>query len=228
MSTNTLAPILACRIRNIPNSTLTEARLEELAKQVENKDYDAALHAVWEHMVIHQKLSNTVSADHARNLHDDLLAARTRDFDPDVDEFEIEQIKDTFQISLVVMDGNDVDELKRQGYSINQDEEATFAERHVPGKWEICERCGGHGKHDHPAFSNGITESDREEMGEDSFHGYIRGDYDVKCSPCKGSGKVFVVNQNALRPWERKELERQAADEAAFRAEQESERRMGA
>lgn len=62
----------------------------------------------------------------------------------------------------------------------------------VPAKNQMCDCCGGEGKVDNPAFDNGITQSDREEMGEESFQNYMDGMYDVSCPECKGAKIVLV------------------------------------
>lgn len=64
----------------------------------------------------------------------------------------------------------------------------------VPALLAICPCCEGHGQVDNPAFSNGITESDREDMGEDAFQSYMDGVYDVPCTNCHSTGKVQVPN----------------------------------
>lgn len=64
--------------------------------------------------------------------------------------------------------------------------------------WKICERCDGNGKHDHPAFSNGITSSEWAEWDDDDRSAYMGGVYDVPCSECGGRGSVKVHNIAAL------------------------------
>jgi hypothetical protein len=55
-----------------------------------------------------------------------------------------------------------------------------------------CPICLGNGKIDNPAFSNGITESERDEMGDESFQNYVSGVYDVKCPCCQGLKMVSI------------------------------------
>lgn len=62
----------------------------------------------------------------------------------------------------------------------------------IPAKNALCDCCGGEGRVDNPAFSNGITQSDREEMGEEAFENYMSGMYDVACPECKGAKVVLV------------------------------------
>ncbi len=69
----------------------------------------------------------------------------------------------------------------------------------VPGKFEVCSRCEGTGKHDHPAFSNGFTQ---EEMSEDPEFAeeYRAGRYDVTCQKCQGVRVVCVADEDKCTP----------------------------
>jgi hypothetical protein len=74
----------------------------------------------------------------------------------------------------------------------------------LPGKLALCPRCGGAGKHDHPVFANGLTQSDFDE--DSDFRGeYLRGTYDVRCETCKGE-RVVCVPDEALLNEEQKKL----------------------
>jgi len=55
-------------------------------------------------------------------------------------------------------------------------------------KWSICDDCDGEGNRVHPDLSV-WTESQRAE-DPDGFVSMMRGEYDVPCETCKGSGKV--------------------------------------
>ena len=60
----------------------------------------------------------------------------------------------------------------------------------IPAIWSICDTCRGNGKHSR--HLGAITESDREQhWSEDEFEGYMRGEYDMQCEVCKGTGKVL-------------------------------------
>lgn len=100
--------------------------------------------------------------------------------------------------------------------------------------WVICDECEGNGKVDHPAFSNGITSSEWSEMDQDGRDSYMRGDYDVKCDPCKGAGKVRVPDvarmtfaEKRAFVLQRREADEEADDLRAMHAEMEAERRFG-
>ncbi|ABO60619.1 hypothetical protein LA345_39030 (plasmid) [Burkholderia vietnamiensis] len=103
-----------------------------------------------------------------------------------------------------------------------------------PMKWEICCRCKGEGKHDHPAFSNGITSSEWADWPQDERDTYFAGGYDVRCDDCNGTGKVQVVDEEAMtaeqrREWGAGEEERREDAETAryLAAERRAEMRMG-
>jgi RecJ-like exonuclease len=110
-------------------------------------------------------------------------------------------------------------------YTDNDDNEISLS---VPAKNQICDNCEGDGKMDHPAFSNGITQSERQEMGEEDFQSYMEGAYDVPCDCCQGRGMILVADVNGMtfiqkrfavkvRRYEREqaEFERQYAAERA-------------
>lgn len=67
----------------------------------------------------------------------------------------------------------------------------------IPQKWVICDRCDGNGKHDHPAFSNGISQEQFDE-DPDFRDDYFAGHYDVRCEECHGSGKVLADDLSGL------------------------------
>ena len=107
----------------------------------------------------------------------------------------------------------------------------------------ICDCCNGHGKVDHPAFSNGITSSEWAEMADDwdaesetnAQDRYLAGAYDVVCENCSGAGKVKVPDFKRMPRDERKayiQFLREEREEFEFqqtcRAELEAERRIGA
>lgn len=101
-------------------------------------------------------------------------------------------------------------------------------------QWEICGCCQGSGGVDHPAFSNGITSSEWADMLPDEQDCYMRGDYDVKCEPCNGSGKVKVPDVSIMSFAEKRVMARHrqmqrldAELERQFAAEVAAERRMG-
>lgn len=84
--------------------------------------------------------------------------------------------------------------------------------------WVICPGCTGDGKVENPAFCNGITSSEWSEMHDDEQSAYMRGDYDVDCQDCGGSGKVQVPNIAAMSFAEKRELVIQRREAQADRA----------
>ncbi len=101
----------------------------------------------------------------------------------------------------------------------------------LPTKKEVCGRCRGEGKHDHPAFSNGITSSEWAEWDADEREDYRRGVYDVPCEVCHGLRVVDVIDEEVLErrdPALLEALRKHEDDEADYQRMCEAERRMGA
>jgi hypothetical protein len=100
------------------------------------------------------------------------------------------------------------------------DDEGYEVEHEVPARYEVCERCEGSGKHDHPAFSNGITSSEWAEWDYDERESYLRGRYDVTCEECKGQRVVLHPDEDRCTPEQKQALEeyyRVCAEEAQER-----------
>lgn len=101
-----------------------------------------------------------------------------------------------------------------------------------PGKVlsEACWQCGGKGTMVNPSIdAGGISAGDDfwdddydEETGESR---YFRGDYDVTCSCCNGTGHSQDVE--FLNPEIQKWVREMEEDDAAFQAERLAELRMG-
>lgn len=67
----------------------------------------------------------------------------------------------------------------------------------LPAQWAICSTCSGSGGHS--LRFGAITQSDRDEnWDEDSFADYMDGKYDERCEPCEGTGKVLVIDREAI------------------------------
>ncbi|CRY84083.1 Uncharacterised protein [Yersinia intermedia] len=98
-------------------------------------------------------------------------------------------------------------------------------------RWEICPSCEGHGKVDHPAFSNGITSSEWNEMDQQDRESYKAGDYDVPCHRCRSLGRIKIPIFEKLSFCEKRELvlkRQESRLQAEFEAESAAERSMGA
>ncbi|UNH29089.1 hypothetical protein MNY64_16195 (plasmid) [Moellerella wisconsensis] len=92
--------------------------------------------------------------------------------------------------------------------------------------WEICGCCEGHGKVDNPAFSEGFTGSEWNELDNE----FRKGTYDVQCRNCKGSGKVKVPDVSRMTFAEKRVLvaqRREAREDAEYRRQAAHELRMG-
>jgi hypothetical protein len=94
----------------------------------------------------------------------------------------------------------------------------------MPGKYEVCPRCEGSGKHDHPAFSNGITQEEFDE-DPDFREAYFEGHYDVTCEECRGLRVVVEPDEAALNAEMKAALEQHRAAEAEEARERAWERR---
>jgi len=80
-----------------------------------------------------------------------------------------------------------------------EDENGDELEFDLPMKWEICGDCRGNGSHVHRAIDgHGIG---MEEFAEDPefAEAYYSGRYDVCCETCGGSGKVQIVDEDAVK-----------------------------
>lgn len=75
-------------------------------------------------------------------------------------------------------------------------EDGDEVEVELPAVFEVCDRCDGKGKHDHPAF-NGFTQEDMDE-DPDFREDYFRGVYDVACTVCHGQRVVAEVAEREL------------------------------
>ncbi len=65
-------------------------------------------------------------------------------------------------------------------------------------RWMICDLCDGEGSYVNPAIdSHGLTAEDFAE-DPDFAHSYMRGDYNVSCRECNGSGKVLIADHDRL------------------------------
>lgn len=71
-------------------------------------------------------------------------------------------------------------------------------ETEIPAKYDVCGSCHGKGKHDHPAFSNGITadEWNGPDWDDESRESYMAGAYDVTCEECKGLRVILVPDED--------------------------------
>ena len=97
----------------------------------------------------------------------------------------------------------------------------------LPTHKEVCSRCRGEGVHDHPAFSNGLTQEDFDE-DPDFLEDYRAGVYDVPCEECRGLRVVDVIDEDKLEPAVREGLHKWWREMADMRAIEAAERRAGA
>ena len=91
------------------------------------------------------------------------------------------------------------------------DDDGNEIEGKLPGKYEVCARCEGHGTHLTPSI--GEHAYTREEFEESFFEEedraeYFRhgGRYDVTCEECRGARVMIVIDEEACRSNEEKAL----------------------
>lgn len=111
-----------------------------------------------------------------------------------------------------------------------EDDEGVEETITVPATMDVCGRCGGHGTHDHAAFSTGITASEWAEHVHDDpdFPAeYARGTFAVTCEECHGANVVPAPDLDRLDDATRERVERWMDEEAAYRSEQAYVQRMG-
>ena len=67
-------------------------------------------------------------------------------------------------------------------------------ELEVPGKFEVCPRCAGHGVHD--CWEGGMTSDEMEQQSPDFLEDYMAGVYSVPCTRCKGVRVIEVIDRS--------------------------------
>lgn len=108
-----------------------------------------------------------------------------------------------------------------------EDSEGLEYEVRVPVSNEICGRCDGNGSHVHEALSV-MTASDWDDWDMDEREGYFKGEYDVPCERCSGSGIVQVPDFSNPRKDPLITLaEEWYYDDLQFEADCKREREMG-
>ncbi len=87
----------------------------------------------------------------------------------------------------------------------------------VPARWEICDRCSGHGTHTNPSIDgNGISAEEwYDEWDDDDRENYMTGVYDVRCENRCDGGKVRVPDLDRCSP----EVQKKVADWEEYEAE---------
>jgi hypothetical protein len=94
-----------------------------------------------------------------------------------------------------------------------------------PAHYEVCQTCEGRGSYVNPSIdSNGLTQQDMYDMGEDFQEDYHSGAYDQTCGHCNGNRVELVPNDEKGQ----QALNEIFESESGFQAEQDAERRMGA
>jgi hypothetical protein len=103
-------------------------------------------------------------------------------------------------------------------------DEYTESGHWVAIRFEVCPLCEGHGKHVNPSIdAHGLSREDFDE-DPDFAESYSRGDYDVRCTLCRGEKVVSVPLDAEVR----ETIEEHVRDLGQMRAEMLAEMRMGA
>ncbi len=104
-----------------------------------------------------------------------------------------------------------------------------------PARWAICPACEGCATDRGRSVEcdgGGFTSSEWAEQDDDFKEDYLAGRYDRPCEPCKGLGRVQVIERDEVRGWRMKLLLRaydaQVRDNYDIDAMHAAERRMGA
>jgi hypothetical protein len=109
------------------------------------------------------------------------------------------------------------------------DDGGNAIEAEVPGRFEVCPRCQGRGRHVNPAIeSHGITQEDFD-ADPDFMKGYFSGRYDIDCERCDGKRVIAVADVAACTPAQQRliiDAQRLDDEEARDRAEWAAEMRF--
>lgn len=106
----------------------------------------------------------------------------------------------------------------------------------IPARYDVCDRCHGHGTHLHPAIGEHAYTPDefRETFDDEEAEDYSKrgGRYDVPCETCGGARVVLVPDWGACQETLRgRRLMALFTDnqerEAEWRRQDAAERRMG-
>lgn len=101
-------------------------------------------------------------------------------------------------------------------------------EMELPTRWAVCPVCNGAGTHVNPSIDCGGLSAEDFDEDPDFAEDYMAGAYNVPCNRCGGRTTVPEVDVSSLSPELAAAYERQCRDEAADRACELAEMRMGA
>jgi hypothetical protein len=95
----------------------------------------------------------------------------------------------------------------------------------LPGVFEVCWRCHGHGVHD--CWEGGMTGDEMAEQGPEFFEDYMSGVYDTRCSECNGKRVIEEVDRERADPDLLAIYDENERAAMEYAAEVAAERRMG-
>ncbi len=65
-------------------------------------------------------------------------------------------------------------------------------------RWKICSMCEGEGKYVNPSIDAGGLSAEDFAEDPDFMEDYFSGVFDVRCSECRGSGKILIKDEEAF------------------------------
>jgi hypothetical protein len=101
------------------------------------------------------------------------------------------------------------------------------AEHWLPSVANVCSTCYGRGKHDHPAFADGLT-MEQLRSDQEFAESYFGGAYDVQCTSCDGRRVVMVLDRARVPQELLQRIDREDEEWHAHQAEVAAEKRAGA
>lgn len=104
--------------------------------------------------------------------------------------------------------------------SVTDDDGVTHV---LPTRFIVCPRCNGFGQHDHPAFSNGMTDEEFERWDDEDYEEYFSGTHDVTCTGCRGKRVITEVDEDHCTPEQLSAYHSQLDSERAHAAETKAE-----
>lgn len=98
----------------------------------------------------------------------------------------------------------------------------------LPGRYVVCSRCSGEGKHSNPAIdSHGISQEEFDD-NPGFQEAYMSGVYDISCEVCKGKRVVPELILERLPKALRKRVESTLAEQRDYMAESAHYHRLAA
>jgi hypothetical protein len=111
------------------------------------------------------------------------------------------------------------------------DEETAEMDCEVPGKYDVCPRCHGHGSITNPSIGAITGDEWERDWSPEEREDYVRGVYDVTCPQCQGLRVVVIPDRSKLTDEDKAHLKQYRKEQREAREVDhmmEMERRFGA